>query len=132
MMKQLFQASVLAFGGIATASAGVDIYVNFGGAPYYGYAPRDVVYVERYVPAPYVPRVFYLSRHARVPPSVIVNHYRAGWGWDRMCRHYRVPAHAVYSPVYVSPPRGKARGHWKHGRDHDWDDGRRYRNGYRR
>jgi len=116
MRHLLLLGSVLAFGGITTATAGVDIHINLGGAPYYGYAPRDVVYVERYVPAPYVPRVFMLSRHAHVPPSVIVGHYRDGWGWDRMCRHYHVPARVFHEPAYFAP-RGKAHGHWKHRRD---------------
>jgi len=142
-MTRLLLASVLAFGGIATARAGVDIHVNFGGGPYYGYAPRDVVYVERYVPAPYVPRVLVLSRHARVPLSVMVGHYRSGWGWDRICNHYRVPTRVIYSPMYGGPPYGRAYGRYKHGRGGGWRDddrddrdydrrGKRYRNGYRR
>ena len=113
-MKQLLLASVLVFGGAATATAGVDIHVNIGPAPYYGYAPYDVAYVERYIPAPYVPRVLILSRYAHVPPYRIVRQYRDGWGWDRLCNHYRVPTRVIYEPAYFQgPPYGKARGYWK-------------------
>lgn len=134
-MKPLLLVAVLAFGGLATAQARVNIHVNIGSGPYYGYSPYDVAYVERYVPAPYVPRVLIMSRYAGIAPHRVVRHYRDGWGWDRMCNHYRVPTRVIYAPAYgssyVNHPPGKARGHWKHNRGH-WKPNRGHGNGYRR
>lgn len=134
-MKPLLLAAVLTFGGLATAQARVNIHVNIGSGPYYGYAPYDVAYVERYVPAPYVPRVLLMSRYAGIAPRRVVRHYRDGWGWDRMCNHYRVPTRVIYAPAYgpayVAHPRGKARGHWKHDRGRG-EHNRGYGHGYRR
>ncbi len=106
------------------------INVNIGTPPYYGYAPREVVYVERYVPAYEVPRVFVVARHARIRPAVVVDYYRRHPSWDRVCTRFGVPAPAVYGygyaePRYVAPPvpvysyrpgpppRGHAYGHHK-------------------
>jgi hypothetical protein len=107
-MKGILMAAVLAAGGAAALRAGVNVQVNIGPAPYYGYAPHEVVYVERYVPAYDVPRVFVVSRYAHVHPSVVVGYYRNGWGWDRIYRRYHVPAHVVYPGrgYYAAPYRG--------------------------
>ena len=113
-MKGMLLTTVLALGSAASLRAGVNVHVNIGPAPYYGYAPREVVYVERYVPVYDVPRVLVVSRYARVHPSAVVGYYRQGWGWDRICRHYRLPAQVVYGPPY-----GYAKGHYKRGR---WRD----------
>ncbi|WP_321474890.1 hypothetical protein [uncultured Paludibaculum sp.] len=86
-----------------TAQAGVGISINIGTAPYYGYAPPQVAYVERYVPEYDMPRVFVISRYARVQPMVVVDLYRRGYGWDGICSRYGVPM-AAFDPYYG--PRG--------------------------
>ncbi len=113
------------------------VNVNIGvGSPYYGYAPADVVYVQRYVPEYDVPRVFVVARRARVAPAVVVDYYRRGYGWGPTCSHFGVSAAVVYgsayppapvyapAPVYVAPPPvyyyregppyGNAYGHYKY------------------
>lgn len=80
-----------------------NVQVNIGAAPYYGYAPAEVVYVERYVPAYDVPLVFVAARHARVRPVVIVDAWRHG-GWDHVCSRYRVPRHLLFTPIPAAPP----------------------------
>lgn len=79
-----------------------NVHVSIGSPPYYGYAPADVVYVERYVPAYDVPLVFVAARHARVRPVVIVEAYRMG-GWNHVCSRFGVPRHVLYAPA-VPPP----------------------------
>jgi hypothetical protein len=79
-----------------------NVHVNIGSPPYYGYAPAEVVYVERYVPAYDVPLVFVAARHARVRPVVIVDAYRHG-GWNFVCSRYRVPRHVLFAPAGPPP-----------------------------
>ena len=115
-MKPILMAGLLTLAGLTQATAEVNISVNIGPPPYYGYGLRDVVYVERYVPAPDIPQVFAISSYARVSPYAVADRYRRGWGWDRIYGHYHVPTHVVYAPVYpgyYAAPRGKARGHYK-------------------
>ncbi|MGH9722113.1 MAG: hypothetical protein ACRD8O_18040 [Bryobacteraceae bacterium] len=131
-MKKLLLTVTLATCGAMAARAGApwSVNVQIGSAPYYGYAPADVVYVERYVPYYEVPHVLVVSRYARVRPSVIVGHYRGGWGWDRICNRYGVPRSVVYGSGYsygpsygrpdgyaygrsYGPPYGNAYGHYK-------------------
>ena len=111
-MRNILLASSLLLGTALASHAQIGISINIGHPPYYGYAPRDVVYVERYVPAYEVPRVLLVSRYARVAPAVIVNRYRSGWGWERICSRYRVPAHLVYG----GPPYGHAYGYYRQGK----------------
>lgn len=79
-----------------------NVQVNIGSPPYYGYAPAEVVYVERYVPAYDVPLVFVAARHARVRPAAIVEVYRMG-GWNRVCSRFGVPRHMLYAPAGRPP-----------------------------
>ncbi len=79
-----------------------NVHVNIGSPPYYGYAPAEVVYVERYVPAYDVPLVFVAARHARVRPVVIADAYRYG-GWNHVCSRYRVPRHMLLAPAAPPP-----------------------------
>ena len=109
-MKNILLASVLLLGTAVASRAQVGISINIGTPPYFGYAPPDVVYVERYVPAYEVPRVLFVSRYAHVRPVVIVNRYRDGWGWDRICSRYRVPPQMLYG----GPPYGNAYGYYRH------------------
>ncbi|MBI4892345.1 MAG: hypothetical protein HY821_17105 [Acidobacteria bacterium] len=112
------------------------INVNIGTAPYYGYAPQEVVYVERYVPAYEVPQVFVVARHARIRPAVVVDYYRRHPSWNSVCARFGVPDSVFYGNGYAAqsyvappppayyyrpgpPPRGhghghyKSRGHWR-------------------
>lgn len=107
------------------AMAQVSVSVQFGHPPYYGYAPREVAYVQQWVPAYEVPRVLFIARSARVPVIGVVDLYRHGWGCDRMAGYYGIapypPAPYVMpyaAPHRVGPPYGRAWGHWKHGRGH--------------
>jgi len=75
-----------------------NVNVNIGTPPYYGYAPAEVIYVERYVPAYDVPLVFVAARHARVRPVVIVEAYRHG-GWGHVCSRFGVPREVLFAPV---------------------------------
>lgn len=83
----------------STAFAGVGITVNIGSAPYYGYPPPDVAYVQRYIPEYDMPRVFVIARYAHVAPIVVVDLYRRGYGWDGICSRYGVPM-AAFEPYY--------------------------------
>ena len=92
-----------------TAQAGVGISINIGSAPYYGYAPPEVAYVQQYVPAYDMPRVFVIARYAHIQPMVVVDMYRRGYGWDGICSRDRVPVaafDAYYGPRggYYAPP----------------------------
>jgi hypothetical protein len=90
------------------------VNLNLGApAPYYGYAPADVVYVERYVPAYDVPRVFTLARHARVRPAVVVDMYRHSRAWAPVNARFGATMHAAYAPLSSAHPRGHAYGHYK-------------------
>jgi hypothetical protein len=134
-MKKFFWMTLLALAcasSAAWAGGGWSVNVQIGSPPYYGYAPAEVVYVERYVPYYEVPQVMLVSRYARVRPSIIVGHYRSGWGWDRIYGRYGVPRHVVYGRGYsygpsysygssysyghsyaYGPPYGRAYGHHK-------------------
>jgi len=139
-MTKVLATSVLLLAGAAVAPAEVNISVNIGSAPYYGYGPEDVGYVEDYVPDYYVPQVFYTARCARVSPSVVVGLYRGGWGWDRIYSHYRV---APYRGDYRYQ-RGYAQNEYRNGYSNGYSNGyanggsygnnygdsRSYRNGY--
>ncbi|MGB9611104.1 MAG: hypothetical protein ACPL7M_09035 [Bryobacteraceae bacterium] len=80
-----------------------NVNVNIGTPPYYGYAPAEVIYVERYVPAYDVPLVFVAARHARVRPVVIVEAYRHG-GWGHVCSRFGVPREVLFAPGPPPPP----------------------------
>jgi hypothetical protein len=79
-----------------------NVHVNIGSPPYYGYAPAEIVYVERYVPVYDVPLVFVAARHARVRPIFIADAYRYG-GWDYVCSRYRVPRAVLFAPAGPPP-----------------------------
>jgi hypothetical protein len=97
-MNRLLLVSIITLGAATWGWGQVSVNVQIGPGPYYGFPRHDVVYVERYVPVYDVPRVGYVSRYDGVAPVVIVNHYRQGWGWDRIHNRYRVPRHAFYGP----------------------------------
>jgi len=125
-MKNIALAAALAAFALPLL-ADWNVHVNIGSPPYYGYAPAEVVYVERYVPAYDVPLVFVAARHARVRPVVIVDAYRHG-GWGHVCSRFRVPQRLLFVPA-VPPtaalyaPYGPP--HPKHGR-HGFKPGRRH------
>lgn len=79
-----------------------NVNVHIGPPPYYGYAPAEVVYVERYVPVAEAPLVFVAARHARVRPVMIVDAYRAG-GWGLVCSRFGVPRQVLFAPVAPPP-----------------------------
>ncbi len=131
-MGKLIFAAILALAAAGQARSEVRVHVNVGFP--YGYAPRDVVYVERYVPEYDVPRVLVVARHARVAPAVVVGYYRQGWGWDRMCDRFRVPRRAIYGSAYYDDFRHYKKWRHKGRRHHDddyWDDDRGRRRGRR-
>ncbi len=134
-----FLLAAVAIMAAPAAWADWGINVNIGvGTPYYGYAPADVVYVQRYVPDYDVPRIFIVARHARVRPAMVVEYYRRYPAWGSVCSRFGVPVSAVYGsgygpgyyaprysepryyapppPAYYyreGPPRGRAYGHYK-------------------
>lgn len=128
-MRNLMSLAVVVMAAPA-AWADWGVSVNIGvGAPYYGYAPADVVYVERYVPAYDVPRIFVVARHARVRPALVVDYYRRYPAWGSVCSRFGVPVSVFgghsYAPAYIAspppmyydrggPPRGNAYGHYKY------------------
>ncbi len=92
-VKHTVLAAALA--AFAPALADSNVHVNIGSPPYYGYAPAEVVYVERYVPADEVPLVFVAARHAR---SASVHRRRSVPGWrmgSGVLAIRRAAAHAV-------------------------------------
>ncbi len=100
-MKRIALAAALAAFAIPLL-ADWNVHVNIGSPPYYGYAPAEVIYVERHVPAHDVPLVFVAARHARVRPVVIVEAWRQG-GWNGVCSRYRVPRHMLFAPAAPPP-----------------------------
>lgn len=103
MMKQMLAAAACLFAAPAWAQWSVNIHI--GAPPYYGYAPAEVVYVERYVPVYDVPRIFVVARHARVRPALVADVYRRG-GWAPVCSRFGVPRELVYGygPAAFAPP----------------------------
>ncbi|MCX7603068.1 MAG: hypothetical protein N2036_03245 [Bryobacteraceae bacterium] len=100
-MKRITLAAALAAFALPLL-ADWNVHVNIGALPFYGYAPADVVYVERYVPARDVPLVFVAARHARVRPVVIVEAYRHG-GWGLVCARFGVPRQVLFAPAGPPP-----------------------------
>jgi hypothetical protein len=93
----------------ATASAG-DFHLDVG--VHFGVPQREVIVVrEQRLPDDELPVVFFISRHARVPPAAIVDLRLAGASWWDIAVRYRVPADVFYVPA--SPRYGRAHGHWK-------------------
>lgn len=132
-MKHLMTAVMMAAVTAPAALADWGVSVSVGSAPYYGYAPADVVYVERYVPAYDVPHVFYVARHARVRPAVVVDYYRRGHGWAPICNRFGVPLREMRGWGPPPPPpmrvyrheRGHGHGHgFVERRGHDRGRGR--------
>ena len=130
-MKNIALAAALAAFALPLL-ADWNVHVNIGSPPYYGYAPAEVVYVERYVPAYDVPLVFVAARHARVRPVVIVEAYRHG-GWNHVCSRFGVPREVLFVPAPPVPPPavvhydrhpGKAPKHFRH-------ESRRYKGHWR-
>lgn len=100
-MKHIAAAAALAAFSLPLL-ADWNVNVHIGPPPYYGYAPAEVVYVERYVPVAEAPLVFVAARHARVRPVMIVDAYRAG-GWGLVCSRFGVPRQVLFAPVAPPP-----------------------------
>lgn len=96
--------AVLTLSLMPAAFAGWGVSVNIGAPPYYGYAPREVVYAQRYIPAPEMRRVFVVARYGRVSPNVVVDYYRRGYGWDGICAQFGVPMDMMYERDYMMAP----------------------------
>ena len=108
------------------ASAGVDIGVSIGEeglrsfymaiGDYYRVPHRDVVVIkERRVRDHEIPVVLFLSQHAHVSPSVIIDMRLRGLSWMSIMFHYRLSPDILYVEVddISGPPYGKAYGHYK-------------------
>jgi hypothetical protein len=100
-MKHIAVAAALAAFALPLL-ADWNVHVNIGSPPCYGYAPAEVVYVERYVPAHDVPLVFVAPRHARMRPVIVVEAHRAG-GWGLVCSRFGVPRHVLFAPAGPPP-----------------------------
>jgi hypothetical protein len=113
----------------AEVSAGVTIdedglkgfYLSVG--EHYGVQEKEVVVVrERNVPDDDLPVVFFLARHARVEPAVIVKLRLGGKSWMDIAFHYGLTAEIFYVDFErdPGPPYGKAWGHFKKKKRADW------------
>lgn len=92
---------------------------------YYRVPEREVVYVrDRHIPDDEIPVVFFLAERARVSPSAIVDMRLRGMPWMDISLHYGLGPDIFYFPVretvVLSPPYGRAYGHFKKWPRRDW------------
>lgn len=98
-------------------------YLSVGN--FFGYPEREVIIIrERGIPDDELPVVFFICRHAHVPPEVIIElRVHRGWSWSRICTYYRIPPVVFYIPVEVyERPYGPYYRHYHHYRHkNDWE-----------
>lgn len=91
---------------------------------YYRVPHDDIYYLhDRHIPDYDMPVVFFISQHAHVSPSVIVDMRLSGRSWMDISLHFGLGPDVYYVPVkkVYGPPYGKAYGYYKkHDRKH-WD-----------
>jgi len=92
---------------------------------YYRVPEREVVYVrERHIPDDEIPVVFFLAERARVSPSAIVDMRLRGMPWMDISLHFGLGPDIFYFPVkesvVLSPPYGRAYGHFKKWPRREW------------
>lgn len=118
---------------LSNAQAQVDIGVSIGSeglrsfymaiGDYYRVPHRDVIVIrDRHIPDAEIPVVLFLSRHAKVDPSVIVRMRLDGRSWIDITLHFGLSPEIYYVQVreVKGPPYGKAYGHYKHKHKKDW------------
>jgi hypothetical protein len=99
--------------GISAGPDGVNGF-NLSIGNHYQVPEREVVVVrERGIPEEELPVVFFLARHARVAPEVIIDlrHHRRSW--HDITLHLGLSPEIYYVPVKGGPPYGNAYGHYK-------------------
>jgi len=101
--------------GVSIGDKGVKgFYLAVG--DYFRVPEREVVVIkERRIPDDEVAVVLFLSHHARVSPSVILNLRLSGRSWMDICFHYHLSPDIFYVPVgqeIKGPPYGNAYGYY--------------------
>lgn len=128
--------AALVFGlsiNLAVSEANVDIGVSIGDeglrgfyfsvGDYYHVPEREVIIIrDRRIPDEELPVVFFLSRHARVAPAIIVDMRLRGMSWMDITLHYRLHPDIYYVPLKKKPgpPYGKAYGYYMNRPKKDW------------
>jgi hypothetical protein len=109
--------------GISGGSEGISgFHVSVGN--YYRVPEREVVIVrERGIPEEELPVVFFLCRHARVSPDVVIALRSRGFSWFDITIHLGLTPEIYYVPVVVykdGPPYGHAYGHYRNNPKGKW------------
>jgi hypothetical protein len=81
---------------------------------HYQVPQREVVVVrERGISEDELPVVFFLARHAHVPPHVVMDLRLHRRSWQEITLHLGLSPEIFYVPVKGGPPHGHAYGHYK-------------------
>lgn len=129
----LFVSAAIAFFAARSAPAAdvaVGIAVGSEGVSGFHLAVREHYHVEeavivdcrnRHIPDDHLPVVFFVSRHAKVAPGVILDLRAGGKSWMDICLHFGLAPDIFYVEVARphGPPYGNAFGHWKRPRS-EW------------
>ncbi|MGQ9696043.1 MAG: hypothetical protein ACUVWV_15015 [Thermodesulfobacteriota bacterium] len=109
--------------GVQISIGAPGFYLSVGN--FFGYPEREVIIIrERGIPDDELPVVFFICRHAHVPPEVIIElRVHRGWSWSRICAYYRIPPVVFYIPVEVyERPYGPYYRHYHYYRHkNDWE-----------
>jgi hypothetical protein len=84
---------------------------------HYRVPEREVMIIrERGIHDEELPVVFFLCKHTRVSPEVIVTLRLSGWSWYKITTHLGLTPEIYYVPVVIyrdGPPYGRAYGYYK-------------------
>lgn len=102
--------------GMSGGSEGISgFYFSVGN--YYHVPEREVIVIrERGIPDEELPVVFFICRHARVSPDVIIKLRSRGLSWYDITIHLGLTPEIYYVPVVIhkgGPPYGHAYGYYK-------------------
>ncbi len=113
----------------ALAQTAVSVSAHIGDfhvavANYYRVPEREVIVIrERRIPDDEIPVALFIAQRASVSPAAVVDLRRRGRSWWDISVHYGLSPEIYYVPVVVAPgpPYGKAYGHYKKKKRHQWN-----------
>jgi hypothetical protein len=136
MSKTLFKiigVLLISAGFAANATADVNIGATFSEdglkefhlaiGDFYTVPEKEIIIVkEKGIPEDELPVVFYIASRASVSPNVVINLRLKGRSWMDISLHYGLGTEIYYinTKEDIGPPYGKALGHFKRHKRHEW------------
>ncbi len=108
--------------GISADNDGLKSFYLSIGEQYRVPETEVIVVREKKIPDDEIPVVFFIARHAKVEPGVVVKLRVDGKSWMDITLHFGLSP-AIYYVAFDNdpgPPYGKAWGHYKHHKKEEW------------